>query len=213
MDGAWLDRYLREFKADAVATLSPEERQALAPIVALPAQPARLVPAIARPFVRKWTMADLWPELSRVAPGGNAQRGRQVFVNAECLRCHRFGNDGGAHGPELTAAASKYDRRSLLESLLEPSRVINEQYQNTTVALKDGELLVGKLVKDGEDEIMLEPDAVSNPCERIARSKIDRVYPSPVSPMPEGLLDSFSRQDIADLIAYIESGGREGNAR
>ena len=105
------------------------------------------------------------------------------------------------------------DRRSLLESLLEPSRVINEQYQNTTVALKDGELLVGKLVKDGEDEIMLEPDAVSNPRERIARSKIDRVYPSPVSPMPEGLLDSFSQQDIADLIAYIESGGREGNAR
>jgi putative heme-binding domain-containing protein len=205
VDGAWVDKYLREFRRDAMATLSDAERKELAPLLNTPVQRrgSFLCPRI---FVREWTMADLLPDLDRVSAGRDFSRGRQAFVDAQCLACHRFGNDGGAIGPELTAAGSKYDRRSLLESILEPSRVINEQYQNTTVVLKNGDTLSGRVVRDNAEEFVLETDPLSGTRERLRRAEIDQLAPAKLSPMPEGLVNALSREEILDLLAYLEAG-------
>jgi putative heme-binding domain-containing protein len=208
VDGAWVDKYLRQFRRDAIATLSPEERKELSPLLSLPLQKARLVPSASRAFVREWTMADLLPDLDRVSTGRNIERGRQAFVDAQCLACHRFGNDGGAMGPELTGAASKYDRRSLLESILEPSKIINEQYQNTTVTLKNGDSFSGRVVRETVGDLVLETDPLTGTSERFARAEIDREAPATSSPMPAGLVNTLRREEILDLLAYLESGGR-----
>jgi putative heme-binding domain-containing protein len=208
VDGAWVDKYLREFHRDAVATLQPEERQPLAALLQAPLQKSRQVPASNRKFERAWTMAELLPDLERASRRRNFERGRQAFVDAQCLTCHRFGNDGGTIGPELTAAGSKYDRRVLLESILEPSKVINEQYQLHTVTLRNGENVTGRLLRETAAEVVLETDAFSGARERFARAEVERLAPAALSSMPSGLVDVLSREDILDLLAYLECGGR-----
>jgi putative heme-binding domain-containing protein len=206
VDGAWVDKYLREFRRDAIAGLSAEERIDLMPLLNTPFQKARLVPVVNRAFVREWTMADLLPDLDRISANRNLERGRQVFAEAQCLACHRFGNDGGAIGPELTAAGSKYDRRSLLESILEPSKVINEQYQNSTVSLKNGDGFSGRIVRDTTEEVIMEVDPLTGTRERFSRAEIDQVTVSRLSPMPDGLVNTHTREEILDLLAYLGSG-------
>jgi putative heme-binding domain-containing protein len=208
VDGAWMDKYLREFRADAMSTLSIEERTRLASVLNKPFEKARLVPSNTRSLVHDWSMAELTPELERAAIGRNFERGRQAFVDAQCLACHRFGNDGGSAGPELTSAGSKYDLRSLLESLLEPSKVINEQYQNTTVLLKDGDSISGRLVRDDGKTIVLEVDGLNGTRQLVERDAVIEIKPSNVSPMPAGLLNILSKDEIFDLLAYLQSGGR-----
>jgi putative heme-binding domain-containing protein len=209
VDGAWVDKYLREFRADAVGTLSAEERVALSPLLAKPFEKARLVPTTGRTFVREWILADLASDLDRASSGRNFARGRQAFVDAQCLACHRFGNDGGSAGPELTAAGSKYDLRSLLESMLEPSKVINEQYRNTALLLNDGDRVTGRLVSNTSELFVIETDSLSGARQKVERRVVKEIRPSEVSPMPDGLLNVLSREEILDLLAYLQSGGRK----
>jgi putative heme-binding domain-containing protein len=208
VDGAWVDRYLREFRADAVSTLDANERKQLADLLAKPFQRALLTPAQPRAFVREWTMADLMPELDQLGKGRNFERGRQAFADVQCITCHRLGNDGGAVGPELTGAGSKYDARSLLESILEPSKVVSEQYQNLTVRLKSGDSFTGRILRETAEKIVLETDPVNSVRETIERRDVEGISPSLLSPMPEGLANSLSREEILDLLAYVKSGAR-----
>ena len=71
-----------------------------------------------------------------VAHGRNFASGKAAFNDAQCILCHRFVNEGGSVGPELTAASSKYSRHDILESILEPSKVVSEQFQNSTIIKK-----------------------------------------------------------------------------
>jgi len=76
-------------------------------------------------------MADLEPLLADVGKGRNFARGRDAYEVAQCNLCHRVGNAGGSVGPDLTAISSRYQRRDILSSIIEPSKVVSEQYMNT----------------------------------------------------------------------------------
>ena len=205
VDGASYESYLRDFRRQAIATLSADEKKQLQPLLAMPIAPAQTVPANARPFVRAWKMEDLLPDLGK-ARQPDLVRGRQAFVDAQCLTCHRFGNDGGASGPELTGAGSKYSERDLLESIIEPSKVISDQYQNHTVFLKDGEVLIGKLISDSESEVVVETDRVAGTKEKVPSSNVEQIKPASLSPMPEGLINVLNKEEILDLLAYLRTG-------
>jgi putative heme-binding domain-containing protein len=212
VDGANLDRHLATFRREAIAALVPAEREALAALLDEPAAAAQLIPARPRPFVAEWTLAGLLPALPEAAAGRDFERGRQAFLDAQCLACHRLGDMGGAVGPELTAVASKYDRRSILESMIEPSKVVSEQFQNVNVFLKDGDTVTGRLLRQDDRELVVETDPLNRVEQTIARRDVEELRPSAVSPMPEGLLNVFRRDEILDLIAFLEAGGRRDAA-
>jgi putative heme-binding domain-containing protein len=205
VDGASYDRYLRDFRRQAIATLSADEKKQLEPLLAMPITQAQTVPANPREFGRTWKMEDLLPDLGKPHQP-NFAKGRQAFVDAQCLTCHRFGNDGGASGPELTGAGNKYSERDLLESIIEPSKIVSDQYQNHTVFLKDGEVLIGKLVTDSDDEVVVETDWVAGTKEKVSRSNVEQIKPAALSPMPEGLVNVLTKEDILDLLAYLRAG-------
>lgn len=209
VDGAWMDRFLTTFRRDAYATLSEQERTELAALLEVPVRQARLVPSRQRSFVREWTMDDLLPHLSSETGARDFERGRQAFVDAQCLACHRLGNDGGSVGPELNGAGSKYDRRSLLESILEPSKVLNEQYLNQTLRLANGEEITGRVVSESGEKIVVETNPFGGGREEIVRRDIRDLQTAHHSPMPEGLVNILTRDEILDLLAYLESGGRK----
>src|SRR5204862_4237436 len=58
-------------------------------------------------LVREWKLADF--DLAQSLRGRSAENGREVFHAAQCSLCHRFGNEGGLVGPDLTSVASRFD--------------------------------------------------------------------------------------------------------
>jgi putative heme-binding domain-containing protein len=128
---------------------------------------------------------------------------------AQCIACHRFGTEGGSVGPELTAVSSRFSRHDVLESIILPSKVISEQYANMIVRYKAGGGVIGRIVEESGDRVIVQPSMLSP--EKVTVNKADIVSRevSKASPMPEGLVNSMSREDILDLLAYIESGGRK----
>jgi putative heme-binding domain-containing protein len=160
-------------------------------------------------FVKDWKMPDLLPMLNDVSSGRSFEKGKEAFTSMLCVQCHRFGNAGGAVGPELTAISSRFSHRDILESILEPSKVISEQYINTTVVKKDGDDVTGRIVSEDDKKIVVVTDPLHGTKVEIAKDNIEKRVASKISPMPEGLVNNLTKDEIYDLIAYVESGGKE----
>lgn len=137
---------------------------------------------------------------------GDAARGRAVFDDAKgpgCVRCHRVRGEGGAIGPDLSNVGGKLAREHLIEAVLEPSRQIVEGYRPTTVALDDGRTFTG-LVKDETTDRLTVVDAEARE-HVIARRDITGRRFAETSIMPGGLASGLTRQQFADLIAYLQT--------
>ncbi len=119
----------------------------------------------------------------------------------------RFGGDGFFVGPDLTAIGARFDARAMLESILEPSRVIDDKYRNMAITTKQGELIAGRLVAERDKSLLLAPNPYQPTLTReIQRSAIATRNDSTFSPMPVGLLNSFNREDVLDLLAALQAG-------
>ncbi|MBV8880163.1 MAG: c-type cytochrome [Planctomycetaceae bacterium] len=211
-DGASLANFIGKVHAAAKSTLTPDEATALADVLAAYQPPGAKKPsgpARKRSLVKDWKMDDLVPALEEVSKNRSYDRGREVFESAQCIQCHKFGNEGGAVGAELTAASSKYTRRDILESILEPSKVISEQYMNTMIMTTSGRILDGRVLEENAERLVLQPNPLQPEKVEIKKKDIDKRAPSKVSPMPQGLVNNFTKDEILDLLAYIESAGKK----
>lgn len=201
--------FLTELKSEALSHLSEKERADLKDIIDAPA-PKQVTPLTAapRPFVKKWTMAELRPLLDTKLKGRDFDRGRAMFAAANCYGCHKFVNEGGSVGPELTSLAGRFSSHDILESVLDPDKVISDQYAAITVVTNGGKVITGRLVNQGGGKIMvntnmLDPGAM----EAIKREDIEELNPATVSMMPKGLLDSLKEDEVLDLMAFLLSRG------
>jgi putative heme-binding domain-containing protein len=207
--GASFRGFMNNIKKDAVATLSADEKVALAPILdAKVDAPAPLTQAKPRPFVKKYTVNDLVPVVEKGLTKRNYDRGRLLFGAANCFACHRFDNEGGSYGPDLTGAAGRFNVRDLLESIIEPSKEISDQYAATNFFMDDGRIITGRIINAHDDTLhvmtnMLEPNNLTN----VNRKRIENMETSKISMMPTGLLDMFKEDEILDLMAYLLSRG------
>ena len=153
-------------------------------------------------------MADLERALDAVGRGRDATRGKRLFNETGCAQCHRLGNEGGFVGPDLTAVSSRFDRRTLLESTIEPSKVVAEVYRTVTVAMKSGAIFDGRIVSDDAKSITIAINPVDpDQRRRLIKNDIASQRVSDVSSMPPGLINTLTREEILDLLAWIESGG------
>ena len=137
----------------------------------------------------------------------NFDRGRDVYYEAQCSACHRYGDQEGPIGPDLTAVATRFKRQDLLESMTEPSKVLSDQYMNTVIETKDGQVIIGRVVEETPEKIVLRPNPLEMETKTLRKADIESRAPSKVSPMPVGLINTFSKDDILDLLAYMESLG------
>jgi hypothetical protein len=74
--------------------------------------------------------------------------------------------------------------------------------------LADGRTITGRVVNLSGRGMsimtnMLEPDGQMN----VERNDVEEILPSPISMMPTGLLDTFDKEEILDLFAYMQAGG------
>lgn len=134
---------------------------------------------------------------------GRAERGALVY-RENCAACHRLFGEGEVIGPELTGA-ERGNLDFLLTSLVDPSALIRKEYQAQVVALEDGRVLNGLIVEEGDRTITLFDSNRQRTI--IDRDAIESIKPSPVSLMPEGLLDKLGEDQVRDLFRYLQSGG------
>ena len=119
-----------------------------------------------------------------------------------------MGGEGGAIGPDLSTAGRKYPLPDLLDALIVPSKAISDQYGSEKVLTADGEVLVGRVVRLGEQLHIYTADA-NAPSKVVDADDVESIAPSKISQMPEGLLDPLSEEELQDLVAYLLSGGNK----
>jgi putative heme-binding domain-containing protein len=153
-------------------------------------------------------MRDLLPDLAKAKSHRSFRKGEGAFNEAQCILCHRFGKIGGLVGPDLTAVGSRMAERDILESIIEPSKVLPKQYQNTLLTLRDGDVLTGRVVDENERRLVVTTDLIGRYRVEILKADIVSRRLSMISPMPEGLVDSLTEDEIWDLIAYLETGDK-----
>jgi putative heme-binding domain-containing protein len=211
--GASFGGFLANIKRDALATLSESEKAELKPILDAPAATAKAAVIAPRPHVKDWTLDELTPIVDAgLKQKRDFDRGRSLFAAASCFACHRFDNEGGAAGPDLTGVSGRFSTRDLLESVIVPSKVISDQYGAVVVSTTDGRVVSGRVVNLNNDSMslntnMLDPEAQVS----VDRKSIEEVKPSPVSMMPQGLLNTLKADEVLDLIAYLMSRGDREN--
>jgi putative heme-binding domain-containing protein len=211
--GASFSLFLKHIKDEALASLSEQEKLALKPILdAAPPAAPRVAVDPNRPFVRAWTLDDLTPLLEKGLARRNFDRGHALFSTVGCFACHRYDNEGGAAGPDLTGVGGRFSPRDLLESVIQPSKVISDQYGAVIIALDDGRIVTGRIVNLHGNSMMvmtdmLNPDALVG----VNQTQIEDMKPSPVSMMPEGLLNTLNQDEVLDLFAYLLSRGQRND--
>ena len=151
-------------------------------------------------------------ELASSLGGGDPRRGKEVFKSskAACSSCHRMGYLGGRIGPDLTRVGKIRSERDLLESLVYPSASFVRNYE-PVVVVTARETYSGVPLEETDESILLATGADEQV--RVARDAIEELRPGTVSIMPSGLEEELTRQELADLIAFMKKERRSASAR
>lgn len=160
----------------------------------------------------EWKYADLEPLLVDLKSGRSFSNGKQMFKVATCQACHRLENVGNNFAPDLFQLDPKWKPADVLRHIVEPSHLINEKYQTWTFATIDGKTITAIVLEETPDNYKI----IENPLVKaepmiLKKSDIEQKQKSNVSTMPKGLLDTLSRDEILDLLAYLLSQGKPDN--
>ena len=211
--GASFSKFIEFIRNDAVASLSAAQKTELKDLLAkkpVIKSPFEIMAAamIGRKYVKEWKLEELSQTATTGLKNRDFDRGRKMFAAGGCFACHRFANEGGMTGPDLTGAGGRYSPHDLLEQIIDPSKEINEQFVPVIVKMKNGDIVTGVVVNMNGERVSVNTD-MFDPNQRVNvnRPQVESIEPSKVSPMPPGLLNLMQKDEVMDLLAYILSGG------
>lgn len=144
---------------------------------------------------------------------GNAARGVALFASAKsaCVSCHKIGKLGGSVGPEVTAIGKQRTLEQLVESVLWPNRHVEEKYRVVQILTSDEKVIRGYLASEDKENLVI-VDPASGLKQTIAIDDIEDRKPVP-SLMPEGLVNAWSEEQVADLVSFLADLGHHQRLR
>ncbi|HBF23128.1 MAG TPA: hypothetical protein DDW23_04855 [Planctomycetes bacterium] len=128
--GASLEGFLNAIAADLRRVSGPVEWDKVAAALPPLEPPDWEVGLVERSFVREWTTDAALEESNKFEHLASADRGFRTLSSAGCLACHRFNANGHGLGPDLTGVGRRFDRRTVLEAIIEPGKVVSDQYRD-----------------------------------------------------------------------------------
>ena len=199
--------YISNIRKQAIENLSDGQKTALSAILAKEAKTKDPYAELkARPLVKQWKLEDLLPLEDDVFVGRDLENGKKMFALASCYSCHRISGQGGIVGPDLTAAGRRFGTKDLLETIIDPSKEISDQYEATIFQMEDGKTIVGRVANLAGKEYQIQENMIDpGKFTKIKAAQIEDMKASKVSMMPAGLLDTLTKQEILDLLAYMKS--------
>jgi len=214
--GAWLTNaqkqvggrsyvgFIKRIRRDAIAALAPAEK------VAFAYKPGEKPSALPQPKGpgRNWTIHEIEALTKAPLTGRSFANGEKMYAATLCASCHQFKGEGGAIGPDLTQLGTRFGYKDIAEAIIEPSKVISDQYDSKFLNLKNGDVIIGRIMQEDKKFYMVS----SNPflpdlLDKIAKNSVASIKSSPVSLMPPALINSLNKDELLDLLAYLTSGG------
>lgn len=164
-----------------------------------------------RSFVQAWTVEDLKGDLESGLLGRSKAIGQRLFDEASCRGCHQIAGEGGVIGPDLSKVVAKWkgNRAELLREILEPSHRVDEAYQMQKILTVDGQTLTGIRLSEDDEKVVLMTNPEAKEPITLLQDDIEIMAPSSVSMMPKALLDQYTKDEIFEIMAYIESSQSE----
>lgn len=210
--GASYQKFLTHIEDDAFANASDAERLL---IESRGWRKPYKIPPLPKPVGpgKTYTVDDVLALAQDALHKRNFKNGQKMFAAARCVICHRFNSEGGATGPDLTQLAGRFTLKDLAESIIEPSKVVSDQYKSTIVQTADGKVYTGRIVSmdDNSITVLTDPED-STKIVVIKKTDIEEQKPSPVSLMPKDLLGQLNEKEVLDLLAYLLSRGSPQDA-
>jgi putative membrane-bound dehydrogenase-like protein len=180
-----------DFTASQVQDLIAHKDQALAKLAR-----ERLASVI--PPSREEVAATFAPSIELK---GDAAAGRNHFIG-RCMACHVAEGMGQLVGPDMVTVKTR-GRDGILEAILDPHKEVAPQFISYTFTKKDGAVLAGIITRDDASGVALKMMGGAEVF--LPRAEIQGSSSTGQSLMPEGLETGMSPQDMADLLAFIES--------
>jgi len=207
--GHYFSGYLQKIRESAIANVPEKDKLALQYLtgeikgIDLAKLPHAKGPGVA------WTVDSALNVLNEEPLAGRSHaNGKKMFSAGLCIACHRFGNEGGGVGPDLTHLAKRSDYKSMLESTIHPNMVVSNQFEQHELTMKDGSLIIGKIVSEEKDHYSLVQSGLQPMTfTKVEISKVASKKGSKISMMPGGLINSMNADELKDLIAYFVSAG------
>jgi putative membrane-bound dehydrogenase-like protein len=134
---------------------------------------------------------------------GDAERGKALFAAQSCRACHTFADGQTPKGPHLVDIGKRYNPTELVESILKPSAKIAQGYEAYGFAMSDGRVFTGFVVSEGGSTVQIRE--ASGALRELKRSDIEERRRQEPSAMPEGIAGSLTPDQLADLVAYLQS--------
>jgi putative heme-binding domain-containing protein len=214
--GASFEKFIEFIRTDAEASLQDGERVALAELLARKPEKKSALENFSAMFAGRkatdWQLDELSAATQSSLQARDFENGRKMFAAVGCFTCHRFGNEGGMTGPDLTAAGRRYSPHDLLDQIINPSKVINDQFAAVTVVTETGNVHTGVIVNLNGDSMTINTD-LTDPNQRVSvdRKQVEHMEQSKTSPMPANLLGLLTKDEVLDLLAYVLSGGNSAH--
>ncbi len=135
---------------------------------------------------------------------GDVRRGQAVFNSqkAACISCHAIGYVGGKVGPDLTRVGQIRSERDLLESIVFPSASFVRSYEPVQITTTAGKSYNGLVRQETPEAVVVALTATEEV--RLPRSEIEEMVPSKLSIMPAGMDKVLTKQELADLVAFLK---------
>ena len=163
-----------------------------------------------RKLVKKWTVDDFSEQLKEDLTSRSLESGKRIFTEATCAQCHRLGEIGGTGanvGPELDELYKRWegDRGKAMKQIFDPSSHVDPKFKMHLIATDDGLTRTGLIVSQDDEKIELLESGSVDKTTTILKEEIEEMAESKKSMMPKALLDNFTKEEILDLMHYLES--------
>jgi putative heme-binding domain-containing protein len=163
---------------------------------------------------KQWKLDDAVALLDAPLTDRDFQNGKSMFAATTCIRCHALGGEGGGNvGPDLTNLGTRFSKKDMLESIIDPNKTVSDQYAATQIMLRNGTSVIGRVTNEDKVAYYVSQNPYApEQIEKILKKNVRSVKYSPVSSMLPGLINSLNAEELKDLMAYLMSGGSESNA-
>jgi putative heme-binding domain-containing protein len=145
------------------------------------------------------------PEVAQAALSGKGDvaAGTRLFTAQGCIACHSVDPKAEQKGPYLGASGAKFTRDYLIESILDPNKVVAQGFQTSLLKLKDGTVKMGFVTSEADGTVELRD--IAGQVSKVKRADVAEESHLPNSMMPPGLAAGLTVEEFTSLVEYLVS--------